>query len=219
MPSAKHQSRSRLCRALLGAALVLATGNGFAHGTVSHDESQTRPVAASAPAPTADVTLHDAALVNQDGETMKFASEVMGDKLVALTFFYTSCKTICPVTSIIFNQIQDRLGDRLGDEVRLVSVTVDPITDTPARLEAYAAKFKPKPGWIWLTGDKQSVDQVLEGLGAYAADYTQHPLVVLVGDPASGRWSRLFGFPSPDDIVARLDALKATRIQARLAAP
>ncbi len=219
MPSAKHQSGSRLCRALLGAALMLATGNGFAHGTVSHDEPKTRPAAASALAPSADVTLHDAALVNQDGETMKFTSEVMGDKLVALTFFYTSCKTICPVTSIIFSQIQDRLGDRLGDEVRLVSVTVDPITDTPARLEAYAAKFKPKPGWIWLTGDKQSVDKVLEGLGAYAADYTQHPLVVLVGDPVSGRWSRLFGFPSPDDIVARLDALKGARTQARLVAP
>ncbi len=218
MASAKHQSGSSLCRALLGAALVLATGNGFAHGAVSHDQPQTRRTA-SAPATTAGVTLHDTALLNQDGETMRFASEVMGDKLVALTFFYTSCKTICPVTSIIFKQIQDRLGDRLGDEVRLVSVTVDPITDTPARLAAYAAKFKPKPGWIWLTGDKHSVDRVLEGLGAYAADYTQHPLVVLVGDPVSGRWSRLFGFPSPDDIVARLDALKATRIQARLAAP
>ena len=219
MPSAKHQSGSRLCHALLGAALVLVTGNGFAHGTVSHDESQTRPAAASAPTSTADVTLHDAALVNQDGETMKFAGEVMGDKLVALTFFYTSCKTICPVTSIIFKQIQDRLGDRLGDEVRLVSVTVDPITDTPARLAAYAAKFNRKPGWIWLTGDKHSVDQVLEGLGAYAADYTQHPLVVLVGDPVSGRWSRLFGFPSPDDIVARLDALQGARTQARLTVP
>jgi len=218
MASVKHQSASRLCHALLGAALVLVTGNGFAHGTVSHDETQTRP-AASAPALTADVTLHDTALLNQDGETMKFASEVMGDKLVALTFFYTSCKTSCPVTSFIFKQLQDRLGDRLGDDVRLVSVTVDPATDTPARLKAYAAKFKRKPGWIWLTGDKQSVDRTLEGLGAYAADYTQHPLVVLVGDPVSGRWSRLFGFQSPDDIVARLDALKATRTQARLVAP
>ena len=218
MSSTKHHSASRLCHALLGAALVLVTGNGFAHGTVSHDESQTRPTA-SASALSADVTLHDSALLNQDGETVKFASEVMGDKLVALTFFYTSCKTTCPITSIIFTQLQDRLGDRLGDEVRLVSMTVDPATDTPARLAAYAAKFKRKPGWIWLTGDKQSVDRTLEGLGAYAADYTQHPLVVLVGDPVSGRWSRLFGFPSPDDIVARLDALKATRTQARLAAP
>lgn len=218
MQRAAHLSGLKLSHVVLGAALMLATADAVAHGTDSHAAAHARSATAKA-AITADIALHDAALLDQDGETVQFASEALGDKLVALTFFYTSCKTICPVTSAIFSQVQDRLGDRLEREVRLVSLTVDPGTDTPERLEAHAAKFNRKPGWIWLTGDKSEVDKVLEGLGAYAADYTQHPLVVLVGDPVSGRWSRLFGFPTPDDIVAKLDELKAVRAHARLATP
>ena len=70
----------------------------------------------------------------------------------------------------------------------LVSVSVDPVRDTPQRLKAYAATHKAKPGWIWLTGGKRSMDELLDGLGAYTPNFENHPAMVLVGDGRTGEW-------------------------------
>jgi protein SCO1/2 len=163
------------------------------------------------PARSTEVDLLDLVLKDQNGDEMKFVSDVIGDRIVVMDFIYTSCTTVCPVISAVFGQVQGKLGDQLGDEVVLVSVSVDPIRDTPRRLKAYAATHKAKPGWIWLTGDKRTMDKVLDGLGAYSTNFEDHPAMVLVGDGQSGDWSRFFGFPSPDRLVEQVNALQAAR--------
>jgi protein SCO1/2 len=131
-----------------------------------------------------------------------------------MDFVYTSCTTVCPVLSAVFSQVQNRLGDELGKDVALVSLSVDPIRDTPQRLKAYAAKHKAQPGWIWLTGPKPTMDDVLNGLGAYSPNFEDHPSMVLVGDGRTGEWSRFFGFPSTDRLVEQVNALQAARQRA-----
>ncbi len=155
--------------------------------------------------------LADLELVNQNGETVRFASDVVGDKIVVVDFVYTTCTTVCPVLSTLLSQVQNRLGDQLGDEVALVSVTVDPNRDTPQRLKAYAAKHGAREGWTWLTGPKPAVDEVLTRFGAYTSNFEDHPAMVLVGDGRSGEWTRFFGFPSPDQLLAQVDMLVAKR--------
>lgn len=167
----------------------------------------------------ADVKLHDQSLLTQDGERVKFASDIIGDRIVVMDFVYTTCTTVCPVLSAVFAQVQERLGDRLGQEVLLVSVSVDPTRDTPARLKAYAAKHQARDSWVWLTGEKPRVDQVLTGLGAYAPRFEDHPAMVLVGDGRSGSWVRFFGFPGPDQILAAVDQLVAARQAAAVTPP
>jgi cytochrome oxidase Cu insertion factor (SCO1/SenC/PrrC family) len=157
------------------------------------------------------VELQDRQLVTQAGDKVRFASEVIADRIVVMDFVYTSCTTVCPVLSAVFAQVQDRLGERLGDEVILVSVSVDPTRDTPPRLRAYAARHKARDGWVWLTGDKPTVDQVLQDLGAYTPNFEDHPSMVLVGDGRSGTWTRYFGFPGTDQIMVRVDELVAAR--------
>ena len=163
------------------------------------------------PAETTKVDLLDHTLVDQHGKDVKFVSDVIGDRIVVMDFIYTSCTTVCPVISAVFGQVQTKLGDELGDEVVLVSVSVDPARDTPQRLKAYAATHKAQPGWIWLTGGKRTMDEVLDGLGAYTPNFENHPAMVLVGDGRTGEWSRFFGFPSPDRLVEQVNALQAAR--------
>ena len=163
------------------------------------------------PAKSTEVELLDRVLVDQNGDQTKFVSDVIGDRIVVMDFVYTSCTTVCPVISAVFGQVQDKLGEQLGDEVVLVSVSVDPVRDTPQRLKAYAAKHKAKPGWIWLTGGKRTMDEVLDGLGAYTPNFENHPAMVLVGDGQTGEWSRFFGFPSPDRLVDQVNSLQAAR--------
>jgi protein SCO1/2 len=157
------------------------------------------------------VDLLDHILLDQHGKEVKFVSDVIGDRIVVMDFVYTTCTTVCPVISAVFSQVQNKLGDRLGDDVVLVSVSVDPVRDTPQRLKAYSKIHKARPGWIWLTGQKSTMDAVLDGLGAYSPNFEDHAAMVLIGDGQSGQWSRLYGFPNPDRIVEQVNALRAAR--------
>lgn len=157
------------------------------------------------------VTLHNSVLLTQDGDTVKFVDDVIADRIVVMDFVYTTCTTVCPVLSAILGQVQNRLGERLGTDVHMVSVSVDPGRDTPERLKAYSESHKARAGWVWLTGDKTAVDDVLRGLGAYTPNFEDHPSMVLVGDARSGTWKRFFGFPGPDKIMAAVEELEMAR--------
>jgi len=158
-----------------------------------------------------DIRLYDLELLTQDGKRVKFKSDVIGDKLVAMTFIYTSCTTICPVYNAIFTQLQDLLGERQGREVILISLSLDPVRDIPRRMKKEAKKFKAKPGWYYLTGKQQNVVQVLKGLDAYIVDFEEHPPTALIGDGKTGTWRRFNGFPMPKQLLAMIDELKAAR--------
>lgn len=158
-----------------------------------------------------EVELHDLELIDQDGRKVRFTTDVVGDRIAVIDTFYTTCGLICPVLSAIFADLQKKLGDRLGTEVTLVSLSVDPSTDIPPRLKEYAGQWKAKPGWVFLTGEEQSMARVLDGLGLYAADFTAHPAAFLVGDGKTGEWTRFFGFPSAGKLLARVDELTAAR--------
>lgn len=166
---------------------------------------------AQAEAESASVKLHNNLILNQDGERLRFVDDVLGDRIVVMDFIYTTCTTVCPVLSAIMGRVQQELDGELGADLHLVSVSVDPVRDTPDRLKAYAASHRASPEWVWLTGDKTEVDEVLKGLGAYTPDFEDHPSMILVGDVRTGAWKRFFGFPGPDKIVAAVEELQAAR--------
>jgi protein SCO1/2 len=105
--------------------------------------------------------------------------------------------------------VQSKIGVRAGKDVSLVSLSVDPVTDTPARLRAYARRHK--AAWNLWTGPKPAMDQVLKGLGIYTPDYIDHPSSILVGDGRTGEWTRFYGFASPEQIVKKVDELLSAR--------
>jgi protein SCO1 len=207
---------SRPVRGLAAAVLLLTmpAAAPSAHEPKHHaDPHRGHPTDAGAPSgeESAKVALLDLPLLDVEGRAHRFRSEIVGDDIVAMDFIYTSCTTACPILSAIFAEAQDQLGDRLGDGVSLLSLSIDPATDVPARLGHYAESFEPKPGWRFLTGEKAKMDQVLIGLGAYTPDFEEHAATVLIGDPRSGEWRRLFGFPSPEQIVGTIEELLAAR--------
>lgn len=202
--------KTRLCHGLLVSLLMsplaaLADEDPHAkHRAMMKQKSN--PTAESA-----DVDLRDRPLVDQYGEEVMFVSDVIGDDIVVMDFVYTTCTTICPVLSALFRQVQTKLGDDVGNGITLVSMSVDPIRDTPQRLKAYSAKHGAGDGWRWLTGPKPVVDEVLVGLGAYTTNFEDHPTMVLIGDGQTGEWKRLFGFPNPDRIVQVVNDMREQR--------
>lgn len=167
----------------------------------------------------AKVKLQDTQLTDQDGRQLRLLSDVVGDKVVLVSFVYTHCTTVCPVVSHVFSQVQAQLGDQLERQVRLVSLTVDPARDTPSRLKAYSAQYGTRTGWLWLTGAPPDVTAALKGFGTYTANFENHPALVMVGDGRTGQWTRIYGFEDPVVLVAKVRAtLKARQGKATVVA-
>lgn len=84
--------------------------------------------------------LPDLALIDQDGRSVHFYSDLIKDKIVLISFFYTSCAYTCLMQGKVLSELQAELGERLGKEVFLISVTMDPETDTPGPLKIWGAQ-------------------------------------------------------------------------------
>ncbi|CAD5369814.1 putative Cytochrome oxidase biogenesis protein Sco1/SenC/PrrC, copper metallochaperone [Rubrivivax sp. A210] len=197
--------------ALALAAGLVAAGAAFGPARAAEDHSHHQHQAqAEAPKPGAvKVRYGDAQLSDQFGRQQRLKSDVIGDRIVVLDFVYTTCTTVCPVLTAALAQVQAEIGD--GDDVRLVTITVDPARDTPARMKDYADKLGVKPGWVWLTGPTGRVNEVLKGFGAYSASFEDHPALVLIGDARTGQWTRFFGFTDPKVLIAKVQQLRAAR--------
>lgn len=157
------------------------------------------------------VKLQDLELVDQEGQRVRFGSDVIGDRVAVIVPFYTTCTTNYPILIFTFTKLQDMLAEKLGKEVVLISISVDPRTDIPIRLKAFARRHKAKAGWYFLTGDQKSLGSVLWGVGVlFSSNLEEHNHIpVTVVGSARGDWRRLHGFPSPEQVLNQINQVLA----------
>ncbi|MCI0487543.1 MAG: SCO family protein [Blastocatellia bacterium] len=148
-----------------------------------------------------NMAIPDVVLLNQNGEPVRIYSDLIKGHVVAINTIFTTCTTICPPMGANFSRLQKLMGDRMDKDIRLISISVDPVTDTPQRLKAWSEKFDAGPGWTLLTGPKQEVDKLLKALKVFAADKWDHAPTVLVGSETSGEWTRAYGLASPSKLA------------------
>ena len=146
-------------------------------------------------------------LVNQDGEAVRFYSDVVKGKIVAINTIFTTCTTICPLMGANFARLQGMLPAEARQRVRLISISVDPITDSPARLKAWADGFGRAEGWTLLSGAVRDVETVLKDLGIFSADKWDHSPVVIVGREGTDRWIRANGLASATEVHGLISQL------------
>jgi protein SCO1/2 len=149
----------------------------------------------------------DVELVSQDGQRLRFYSDVLKGKTVVVNAFFTTCTSVCPPMNRNLEKVQEALGDRIGKDVFIVSISVDPSTDTPERLKAYSQKFHAKPGWLFLTGKKENVDWALYKVGQYVEEKTDHTTGLIIGNEATGLWKKAFGLAKPAELVEIVESV------------
>ena len=208
-----RRSRSAWPGAALGLVLCGYAAGISAHGE-SHqaepadaqagDSASTTPVAARE---LGQMSIPDVVLLNQDGREVRFYSDLVKNKTVAINFVYTSCTTICTPMGAVFANLQDRMGARAGKDVQLISISVDPVVDTPQRLKAWGAKFDAGPGWTLLTGSKRDVDDLLKTLKVFTPDVEDHSPILLIGNERKGRWVRAYGLTAPAKLAGIIDSM------------
>ena len=149
----------------------------------------------------------DVELINQDGKKVRFYSDVLKGKTVVVNAFFTTCTSVCPPMNRNMEKIQEALGERVGRDVFLVSMTVDPETDTPARMKEYGQKFHAGPGWIFLTGKKENLDAALYKLGQYVEKKDDHKTIFIIGNEPTGLWKKAFGIANVAEIVQVVESV------------
>src|ERR1044071_2573102 len=149
----------------------------------------------------------DVELTNQDGKKVRFYSDVLKGKTVVVNAFFTTCTSVCPPMNRNMEKIQEALGDRVGRDVFLVSITVDPETDTPARLKEYSKKFHAGSGWTFLTGKKENLDWALYKLGQYVEKKDDHTTVFIIGNEPTGLWKKAFGMANVAELVQVVESV------------
>src|SRR5262245_6486889 len=138
-------------------------------------------------------SIPDVDVFDQDGKRIHFYSDLIKGKVVVISFLFTTCKLYCPMQGENLSKLQGALGARLGRDIYLITVSVDPETDTPERLKTWGAMFGAKPGWTFVTGAKPEIDKVSMALTGAVALKGEHSPVVYIGNDKTGIWTRAYG--------------------------
>ena len=168
--------------------------------------TEKKETTAVAEVPSTEVTsskmnIPDVEVLDQNGKKLHFYTDLVKGQTVAINFIFTTCTTICPPLGATFARVQKELGDKAGRDVRFISISVDPATDTPERLKAWGAKFHAGDSWTFVTGNKPEIDQLLNALGASSARREDHSPTVLIGNDANGNWTRTYGLANTSTLV------------------
>jgi cytochrome oxidase Cu insertion factor (SCO1/SenC/PrrC family) len=191
-PGGDRRGRARGRRRTVAAVLALACGllaSGAGPRERLHGQS-------------AGYAIPDVTLVDQDGAAFRLAAELGRPGPVVLQFIFTTCATVCPALSGTLAAAQDRLPG-----VRLLSISIDPEEDTPARLAAYARRFGAGPRWRLLTGRLEEVIAVERAFDAYRGNKMRHQPLTFARAAPGRPWRRLEGLLTGGELAAEVRRL------------
>lgn len=140
--------------------------------------------------------------VDQDGAPVTLADAIKPGDLVVISFNYTTCQSICPMTNEIMARVDQALESHKGRPVRLFSISIDPATDTPEKITKARRDFSPSSRWVWLTGQQRSIDTIVSVFDAAVYDIELHDPVFVIGDPASGIFVKSLSMPEPEEVMS-----------------
>jgi protein SCO1/2 len=159
--------------------------------------------------PAARSAIKDVPVQTQDGKTVRFYSDLVKGRVVAINFIFTSCTTICPLMGARFARLQQLAPPG----VSLISVSIDPTTDNPARLSAWSKRLGARPGWTLVTGAKADMDALTQSLGSSSPNPADHAALILIVDDRTNTptWQRLDGLTDPAKVAKVLSGIVTPR--------
>jgi protein SCO1 len=161
----------------------------------------------------------DIILVNQDGQPVRFYSDLIKNKVVVINAFFATCHGSCLPMNRNLEKVQEAFKERMGKDLFIVSISVDPELDTPASLKEYAKKLNAVPGRLFITGEKKNVDLALYKLGQYVEQKDQHTNIFIVGNERTGLWKKVFGLAKAEEIIRAVESVLEDRPQGGGGAP
>jgi protein SCO1/2 len=150
-------------------------------------------------------------LIDQDGRAV--SSESLRGRTLLLDFIFTQCPGPCPILTARQVRVQRLLPDDLRTRIQLVSISLDPVNDTPEAMRAYAKQHGATlDNWSFLTGDPETVDAVVRshhvGKTRNAEGEIEHLVISFLIDGRGRILRRYMGMADEaEEIVADLVAV------------
>jgi protein SCO1/2 len=119
-------------------------------------------------------------LLTHEGKRVMFYDDLIKDKAVSLNFFFAKCEELCPLVMANLAKVQKLLGADVGTKIFMYSFTLKPEEDDVDAIRQYRQALNAKPGWTYLTGKPEDMEQIRRGIGftypdpAIDKDKTQH---------------------------------------------
>ncbi|MFV1984794.1 MAG: SCO family protein [Thiohalomonadales bacterium] len=150
------------------------------------------------------IKISDISMSNTENKTVRLLDELNKGPVV-VNFIFTSCTAICPILSSTFSQIQKRFDQLNNKNISLISFSIDPERDTPARLKEYAAKFNAGDRWNFYTGTVANMRSIENMFGNYRGNKMNHLPYTFIRMNKDSQWIRLKGFVSASVIIDEIN--------------
>ena len=147
-------------------------------------------------------------VIDQDGERLRFYDDVLKDKVVVISFIFTNCEGACPLMTRNLTTIRDMLGGEVGKSIHFVTLSLDPVRDTPAAMKEFAQTHRAdEDGWLFLTGKPDNVNFVVSRLGQYTDNLEAHTTLLLAANVRTAHWTKIPPTVPPQGVAQRLRVL------------
>ena len=147
-------------------------------------------------------------VINQDGQRLKFYDDVLKDNIVVISFIFTNCQGACPLMTRNLTMIRDMLPEHVRDEINFISISLDPVRDTPAAMKEFAQTHDAdQDRWLWLTGQPDNVNLVTKKLGTYTDELEAHTTMLIAANVRKSHWTKIQPNVPPNGVVERLRLL------------
>jgi len=196
--------------ALAGVALFVLCVSGRSASAAEDEVSASPSPAGSVTRSMRKYAVPAVNLVRDDGKVVSLPDEMNDGRPIVLNFVFTTCSSICPMMSSVLERFERRLGAD-GGKLHLMSISIDPEQDTPARLREYARKFHAGAEWQHYTGTLAASIAAQRAFDVYRGAKMSHNAVTLMRAAPGKPWLRIEGFVTPDDLVRDYRKLLAAR--------
>jgi len=156
-----------------------------------------------------ELKVPDIEIVDQTGRHLRFNSGVVKNRTAVISSFFTTCTSFCPLTQQNLGRLAKVLGKRMESDVVFISISIDPVNDTPARMKEWSEKFHTGPGWTLAGGKKDDIETLLKSLGLYVELAGRHQSAVIIGNPGTG-WTRASIWAEPEKLQKVIDSPPAS---------
>ncbi|MCO4203278.1 SCO family protein [Aeromonas taiwanensis] len=151
-------------------------------------------------------------LLTHEGREVKFYDDIVKNKILVMNMMYVDCVSSCPLATSNLIQVQRLISKKMqGAPVQMCSLTIMPEQDTVSHLSHYVRQHNIPSGWLFMTGEPESVDLVRYRLGFYNTDpaidgiVATHTGMLRIGNDKISRWGMMPTQAKPDQIVKMIE--------------
>ena len=152
----------------------------------------------------------NALLRTHEDKEVRFYDDLIRGKQVLINLMYATCEGACPLVTSNLIKVYEALEDRMGKDLFILSMTVKPEEDDPAKLKNFAEMHRALlPGWTFLTGDPYDLETIryrLFAMNHIAIDTNiyGHTSFLLIINDATNRWLHVDPMASMSTVLRKI---------------